>query len=179
VDHAITGGSTPGLIADQYPIPHLQDFMQTLARKQVFSTLDLIKAYNQNPFNEKDIPKTAITTPFGMFEYLYMPFGLRNATQTFQRFINEVNQGLDFCYAYINDILIASESVDDHKKRVKEVLAQLQKYGVKINLAKCILGARKVRFLGYEVSGEGSQPPEEKVEAIRDFSRPETIKQLR
>ena len=77
--------------------------------------------------------KTAITTPFGLFESLRMPFGLRNAAQTFQRFINEVLRGLHFCYAYIDDLLIASSSPEEHKHHVREVLERLQEHGILIN----------------------------------------------
>ena len=62
----------------------------------------------------EDVPKTAIATPFGLFEFLKMPFGLRNAAQTFQRFMNQVLQGLDFAYTYIDDVLIASSSLEEH-----------------------------------------------------------------
>ena len=89
-----------------FPIPHLQDFTANLHGTRVFSKLDLIRAYHQIPVHPEDVHKTAVTTPFGLFEFLRMPFGLRNAAQTFQRFMDEVLRGLTFAYAYIDDVLI-------------------------------------------------------------------------
>jgi len=129
--------------------------------------------------NPEDIPKTAITTPFGLFEFMYMPFGLRNAAQTFQRFIDEVLHGLTQCYAYIDDILVASENEEEHAKHLGQLFKCLKEYGVKVNPAKCVLGKNKIKFLGYEVSATGTQPLPARVEVIKNFRKPNTIKQLR
>lgn len=166
-------------IPDRYPIRHIHDFAHSISGCRVFSTIDLVKAYNQIPTHEDDIPKTAISTPFGLFEFPYMTFGLRNAGQTFQRFVDELTRGFDFCYCYLDDFLIFSKSELEHEAHLMQLFTRMKEYGILLNTSKCNFGASEVTFLGYHISSSGTKPTDTKVEAIKNFPPPKTVRELR
>lgn len=165
-------------VPDRYPVPHIHDFVSNLHGKKVFSKVDMVKGYFQIPVEEADIPKTAIITPIGLFEFTRMTFGLCNAAQTFQRFMNEVLRGLEFCYVYIDDVLIASKDLEEHKIHLRKLFERLRDFGLTINVSKCEFGKSKLSFLGYLVTSEGLLPTPERVEAINNYKLPETIHEL-
>lgn len=166
-------------IPDKYPIPHLQDFTNILHGKKIFSRIDLRKAFHQVPVEPKDIPKTAIITPFGLFEFIFMTFGLRNASQTFQRLIDEVLRGLDFVFAFIDDIVIASESYEQHIGHIKIVFQRLVDYGLRVNAEKCEFAVKQIEFLGHLVTPDGIKPLHNKVEKILSFEEPKLTFELK
>ncbi|CAB0042915.1 unnamed protein product [Trichogramma brassicae] len=128
---------------------------------------------------EDDIPKTAVTSPLGLFEFLYMPFGLRNASQTFQRYVNKALGNLSFIFVYIDDALIASKSREQHKEHLKIVLDRLKEHNLRLNYSKCVFGQEKVVFLSHTVNAQGFTPLPDKVQDIVNFPQPTNIDELR
>ena len=165
-------------IDDRYPLPHIQDVNSRLHGKIVFSKLDLVRGYHQIPVAEKDIPKTAIITPFGLYEFLRMPFGLKNAAQSFQRLMDGVLQELECCFVYLDDILIASSTKEQHVQDLKLVCERLSANGLVINQKKCVFGQSNINFLGHVISSSGISPLPDKVSAVQDFPLPKEKKEL-
>lgn len=163
---------------DKYPLPHIQDFTYHLAGCTTFSKIDLMKAYFQIPMAEEDRHKTAVTTPFGLFEFDRMPFGLRNAAQTFQRFIDTVLRGLDFCHGY-DDLLVASKSEEEHRKHLEQIFQRLKQHGLTINVAKSKFMESEVEYLGYIINNKGIRPTTERIKAINDFKKPNNVSEMR
>lgn len=161
---------------DRYPIPFITDFNQQLEGCQIFSTIDLVRAYNQIAIKETDIEKTAVCTPFGLFEFVRMPFGLRNAAQTFQRLIHSLFRDLNFIFPYLDDLLIASNNMEEHLEHLRTVCDRLSKAGLVINPEKCVFAQTQVTFLGFDITAKGISPAKARVEAIVNYQRPTTIK---
>ena len=137
---------------DRYPVQNIQDLTARLAQCKVFSKVDLVRGYHQIPVNEDDIPKTAVITPFGLYEFLRMPFGLKNAKRAFQCLMDTVCSGLDFVFVYLNDILIASCNHSQHAKHLNFLFQRLRDHGFVVNPAKCVFGVKEIDFSGHHVT---------------------------
>ena len=126
----------------------------------------------------EDIPKTAIITPFGLFEFVSMPFGLKNAAQTFQRMMDRLFGGQPWAFVYLDDILVASSDLAEHLVHLEAVFGILAANGLVINPDKCCFAQPAVEFLGHAVCAEGILPLPAHVQAVAAFPQPADIKDL-
>lgn len=151
--------------------------MDALTGARWFSTLDLASGYNQVPVTEADRHKT----PFGLFEWNHMPFGLCNAPGTFQRLMQRLcgEQQCQTLLLYLDDIVVFSSTVEQHLGRLELVLRRLQEQGLKVKLNKCAFFQREVRYLGHVVSDQGVSTDPSKVEVVANWPPPTTISDLR
>ncbi len=163
---------------DSYTLPNMLDFAHVAAGCSIFSKIDLRKGYHQIPVRPDDICKTAISTPFGLFEYTRMPFGLRNTGNTFQRKSDRVKNQLEFCFAYQDDLEVASKDDIQHRLHLRQVFLRLRQHGLVINAEKCVFSAPSIDFLGHRVTAGGVTPLPTYVSAVLDFPRPNTVKEL-
>ena len=163
---------------DQYPVRQLTDFTSELSGKSIFSKIDLLKGYHQIPVADADVAKTAVITPFGLYVFPRTPFGLKNAGQDFQRLMDEILGDLPRVFVYIDDILIASENLDQHLKDLDVVFKTLSANGMVVQRHKCVLGKASLEFLGYQVDSTGISPLKDRVSAIEKATPPTSIKEL-
>lgn len=159
-------------VDDRYPLPHIQDFNGGLAGKTIFSVIDLVRGFHHIPVNAADICKTAVITPFGLFEFLRMPFGLKNAAQAFQRLMDGVLRGIDFVFVYLDDILVASANKEEHIEHLRQVFRLLAANGLVVNRRKSLFGQSELHYLGHLVSAAGITPLPSRVEAIANIPVP-------
>jgi Reverse transcriptase (RNA-dependent DNA polymerase) len=137
---------------DKYPLPNMRDLSGRLDGCTIFTKLDLQKGYFQVLVTAANVPKTAVITPFGLFEFVRMPFGLKNAVMTFQRLMDRLFFNIPFVFVYLDDLLVASRSVEVHRRHLREVLQCLQDNSLVLNVDKCVRGQRSLEFLGHQVS---------------------------
>ena len=148
---------------DAYPMPRIDEIIDRLGGARYISTLDLTRGYWQVPLAEDSIEKSAFTTPFGLFEFLVMPFGLHGAPATFQRMMDNILRGAEkFAAAYLDDVVIYSETWEDHLLHLEEVINRLKFHGLTAKPKKGALATKEVPFLGYVVGGGRVRPTDER-----------------
>jgi len=148
---------------------------------QWFSILDLASGYNQVPLAEGNMAKTAFCTPFGLFEFERMPFGLCNVPGTFQRPTESIfgDQSFQSVLLYLDDVIVFSSSIEQHLQRLEMVLSRFQQKGWKSKLIKCHFFKKEVQFLGHRVSSEGVATDPEKISAVENWRRPQDVTKVK
>ncbi|XP_040182571.1 uncharacterized protein LOC120915831 [Rana temporaria] len=166
-------------ITDAYPMPRIDELLDRMASGHFLTTLDLCKGYWQIPLDSAAILKSAFVTPFGLYQFRVMPFGMKNAPATFQRMADQLLEGMqDFACAYLDDIAIYSGTWEEHLTHLALVFRRLQEAGLTLKPEKCHVGMAEVQYLGHRV-GSGKQRPEPaKVEAIANWPQPRTKTQV-
>ena len=177
VDYCLLNAKTR---KDAFPLPCIEESLDALSGAQWFSTLNLASGYNQVPVSEPDKQKIAFCTPFGLFEWNRMPFGLCNAPSTFQRLMQRMF-GEQQCESllYLDDIIVFSSSVSQHVQRLEVVLDRLQREGLKVKLSKCSFFRREVGYLGHIISDQGVATDPAKIESVAKWPRPGQVSELR
>ncbi|GFT37120.1 retrovirus-related Pol polyprotein from transposon 17.6 [Trichonephila clavipes] len=166
---------------DRYPLPRIDDTLDTLSGHKWFSTLDLKSGYWQVEIHPEDREKTAFTSGQGLWQFKVMPFGLCNAPATFERLMETVLKGLTFeaCLIYLDDVIIGGRTFEEHLQNIRKVLSKLRDANLKLNPSKCKFFQKEVNYLGHIISAEGVRTDPEKVSAVMNWKRPENLRELR
>ena len=165
---------------DPFPMPRIEEMIDSLAGARYLTTLDLTKGYWQVPVGESSRPKTAFVTPLGKYQFKVMPFGLVGEPAIFQRMMNAILGHLTaYVAAYMDDVVIYSSTWQDHLQHIQQTLAQLGKAGLTVKLGKCRFGLQKCPYLGHVVGRGQLKPIKAKIEAVAGFITPKKKKDVR
>ena len=158
------------------PVSHrIDDLLESFGQAKWFTTLDLASGYWQVAMDKNDIEKTAFVTPFGLYEFLVMPFGLSYAPGIFQRLMNRVLQEFlnDLVAVYLDDVIIYSKgSFEQHLDHISQIFRAFRNANLKIKLKKCHFALPNIHFLGHVVGRDGIKPDPEKIEKVKNYPVP-------
>lgn len=168
-------------VKDPWPLPSITDLLESYKDASVFSTVDLLKGFNQIAVSDDTIPKLTVATPWGCFSFKVMPFGIVNGPATFSRAIYLAMQGYlnQFVTTYIDDITVYSPNLEEHIKHLELVLQRIREVNMVLNPKKCVLAAEEVEVLGFVVSKAGIKPHPNNVAKIVNFPRPKNKTDIR
>ena len=166
---------------DAYPLPFIHSILDRLREAKYFSTLDLKQGYWQVPLTNASKPLTAFTVPGrGLFQFRVMPFGLHAAPATFQRLLESIiDDTMDYAFAYIDDIIVFSNTLEDHLQHLGKVFEKLRKANLKLNPEKCHFAQNSIKYLGHVVSENGIETDPDKVAAIEKIPPPRNVREVR
>lgn len=168
-------------IEDKYPLPRIEEILDNLGKCCYFTTLDLAQGFHQIELHPNSIEKTAFSVENGHYEYVRMPFGLKNAPSTFQRVMDNVLREYlhRFCFVYMDDVVIFSKSLKEHLDHLRLIFSKFRHYNLKIQLDKSEFLCKDVAFLGHVITPEGIKPNPSKIEVIEKYPIPKTQKEIK
>ena len=165
-------------IQDCFPMPRMDDIFDRLSGAKWFSIIDLKNGYWQSMMDEESIEKTAFNTPDGHFEFIRLPFGLKNAPAEFNRLMTQILGDLPYVQIYLDDITVFSTTFEEHTVHIRNVLERLKQADLKINSSKCVFLKQNIKLLGHVISDKGIEADPEKVEAIQNIKYCKNVKQV-
>ena len=165
---------------DSYPLPRIDQLVDSTAGHRLLSFMDAISGYNQIKMDKEDQEKTSFITSQGLFCYKVMPFGLKNAGATYQRLVNhmfrpQIGWNVE---VYVDDMLVKSLDEEKHLDNLQETFDTLRQHQMKLNPSKCVFGVSSEKFLGFMVSQRGIETNPDKIRAILDMEPPKNIKEV-
>ena len=168
-------------VEDKYPLPRVEEILDNLGKCMYFTTLDLAQGFHQIEMDPQSIEKTAFTVNNGHFEYMRMPFGLKNAPATFQRMMDEILREYlyKFCFVYMDDVVVFSKSLSEHIDHIRVIFKKFRETNLKIQLDKSEFLSKEVAFLGHVITPEGIKPNPSKITAIKAYPIPKTQKEIK
>jgi hypothetical protein len=168
-------------IKNKCPLTRIEDLLDRLKKVKFFSKIDMRSGYHQMKIREQDIPKIAFTTRYGLYEFVVVSFGLTNAPAYFMNLMNKVfMEELErFVVMFIDDILIYSETVEEHEEHLRIVLERLRQQKLYAKFSKCEFWMEKVAFLGHVLSAEGITVDPSKVESVTQWEQPLNVTDIR
>ena len=163
---------------DRYPLPLIDETLARISRAKIFTKLDIRQAFHRIRMDPTSEDLTTFRTRYGAYKCKVLPFGLTNGPATYQRYMNDVLFDYldDFCTAYLDDILIYSDNTLEHKEHVTKVLERLRRAGLQADIKKCEFSVTRTKYLGFIISTDGVEVDPEKVEVIREWKEPRTVK---
>lgn len=168
-------------VSDKYPIPDINFTLASLGNAKFFTTIDLTSGFHQIRMSPSDVPKTAFSTMNGKYEFLRLPFGLKNAPAIFQRMIDDVLKEYigKICYVYIDDIIVFGPNEEETLENIETIFGRLDEANLKVNIEKTHFMQTEVEFLGYVVSADGIKTDPKKVKAVQELQPPTNLKELK
>ena len=164
---------------DRYPVPHIRYITAKFHDKKVFARVDLQKANLQVPVSPDDIPKTTVTLPFDLFKFVRMPFYLKGASSTFQKYMDTIFANVTNVDPFIDDLILASETEEQHMFDLEQVIQLILDNNLKISVMKCGFFKDSLKLLGFQINSVGVTLSDDKVEAIRSLVSPDKVSDLR